>query len=744
MFSIFNLQFSILLFLALGLRLLAWRWHELYDLGGDEREYFNQALTLLRDHVYVELNLMRPPLYTAFLAACMYLFDSLVQRLRLIQALISALTIVPVYLLTRRLFGHRVAIVAALLAALNYTLAVHATELLTETLFMFGLALLFWLLVAATDDRRLTTENLPSASAGGRRWSVVIPILAGLNVGALILIRSVALPLLPLGALWLLFGRRPMAGQNDWSFVFRRWSAPLCFMLAAALVILPWTARNYATYGALILIDTTGAENLWLDNNPSGSTADDPLGREAAKQQLYALGDDRAARQRLASANGAAAILSHPAWFLQKVWGEAQQFFALEFFDDMRERRAIWLPPLEVWLRLALGDGLWLLLLFGGALGLWLAPANGERQATNVPVQNSKPKLQNPKWLFVPWLLYILFTSMLFHVELRYRIPIYPALLPYAAWTLSRILDLWLPILDRGKIKFKIQNPKSTFAGALLTCLAIAAITLLHRPYIGESWLLARKHIQLWQAQRALDAGDLARTRAAAESALELDPESALAQVALARAALAQGDQAGALAALDHAIHVLPAHPYAHLLRGAILRDQGDLAGARAEFSYEQASLEDLQDWSWQAFAPFTAPPPAADIGDGLDLGLVRGFWPAAASGGRWSQIESEIMLGAPPGSNARLDLNINSDRPAGAPAPRVHIYVGGREIGQLVAEPGWRSYSFAIPADLIPATRRLVLAIRSATVRPRDYDRASPDNRALGVLMGRVEITTQ
>src|SRR5215207_2961110 len=151
MFSIFNFQFSILLLLALVLRLLVWNWHELYDLGGDEREYFNQALTLLRDHVYVELNLMRPPLYTGFLAAGMYLFDSLVQRLRLIQAIISALTVVPIYLLARRLFDRRVGLVAALLAALSYTLAAHATELLTETLFVFGLATLFWLLVAARE-----------------------------------------------------------------------------------------------------------------------------------------------------------------------------------------------------------------------------------------------------------------------------------------------------------------------------------------------------------------------------------------------------------------------------------------------------------------------------------------------------------------------------------------------------------------------------------------------------------------
>src|SRR5688572_31268091 len=95
-FSILNSQFFILgalVLLALGLRLLVWRWHRLYDLGGDEREYFEQALTLLREHRYVELNLMRPPLYTGFLAACVYLLgDSLVQQLRLVQAIIGALT----------------------------------------------------------------------------------------------------------------------------------------------------------------------------------------------------------------------------------------------------------------------------------------------------------------------------------------------------------------------------------------------------------------------------------------------------------------------------------------------------------------------------------------------------------------------------------------------------------------------------------------------------------------------------
>jgi len=210
----------------------------------------------------------------------------------------------------------------------------------------------------------------------------------------------------------------------------------VCFVVACALVVLPWTIRNYVTYGAPILVDTTGPENLWLDN--------DPAGREAVKRQLYALGDDRAARQRVALSRGAAALAADPGRFLAKAWREAQRFFALQYFDDMRDRRAIWVPPLEVWMRLLLGDGLWLALLLGGIVGLWLAPTNDERRA----LSSQLPTPNSPLWLFVPWALYTLLTAVIFHVELRYRLPFYPVLIPYAAWALTRIADCRLQIAD--------------------------------------------------------------------------------------------------------------------------------------------------------------------------------------------------------------------------------------------------------------------------------------------------------
>jgi 4-amino-4-deoxy-L-arabinose transferase-like glycosyltransferase len=416
-FSPTTIALILIVGLGFALRLVVWRWREFYPLGGDEQEYLNTALTILRERRYQELLFMRPPLYPIFLAAAIYLFDSLIQNLRLVQALLSTATIPFIYLLTSeiaRTSGSRAAvtparlsaIIAATFAALSYTLAANATELLSETLFLFGLTVTLWLLLRA-------------GRVGGWRAAA----LAGLALGTLCLVRSVALPLLPLGALWLWFRwhqAKAIATEPGQRAGFLRANASaLLFVLATVLVVAPWTARNYLTYGGLILIDTTGAENLWLDN--------DPAGREAVKAQLFALGDDRLARQRLATQQGLAAITADPQRFAAKAWGELTKLFALEYSDDMRARPVIWLPPVEVWLRLLLGDGLWLLILLLGTYGLALSLSKGH---SSLVTRHSS--------LLTLFALYIVATAMLFHVELRYRLPLYPVLLPYAAIVLGR------------------------------------------------------------------------------------------------------------------------------------------------------------------------------------------------------------------------------------------------------------------------------------------------------------------
>jgi 4-amino-4-deoxy-L-arabinose transferase-like glycosyltransferase len=671
--------------LALGLRLVVWRWRELYALGGDEQEYLAQALTLLRERRYVELELMRPPVYTLFLASSIYLFDSLVERLRLVQAIISVATVPLIYWLTQAIARctlrvarsdinstrsidafQRAPIIAATLMALSYTLAAAATELLSETLFLFGLTLMFCLLLRAGH-----TKNL---------WLLVSALRVARAANA---------------------KQRPITGLGG-SLV-----APLVFGVACLLVVLPWTARNYNVYGAPILIDTTGAENLWLDN--------DPAGRDAVKAQLIdpAIYDDRAARQRLALERGLAVIREHPTHFLEKCWNELQKLFALEHADDMRARPAIWLPPTEVWARLVLGDALWLLLLGAGIVGLWLAPS-----ATTPDF----------RWVLVPWLLYLALTSIVFHVEPRYRLPAYPALLPYAGWALATLATRHQTIGAKG-------------VAAVATLLLVGSVTLAHRPYASEGWMLARKHAHLWQAQQALAAGDTAAATQGATQALALDETSALSRVVLARAALLDGDKASAERWARAAIAALPAHPHGHLLLGELLRRQQQLDAARAAFGYETASRQDLQAWTMKYLRAL--PVTRVDVGD-LDLGYLRGFHGCVTANCapqrppeayRWTTSEAEVLLTRP--SSGVVRLRFAAPRPAQAPVPQLELLLDGQPLATLEPMDEWQTAEVALPPG---NTGPMLLALRASTYRPRDYDPASPDGRMLGVQLDWVE----
>ncbi len=699
-----------ILLAGLALRLVVWQWHMFYPLGGDEQEYLNQALILLREHRYTELRLMRPPLYGVFLAASILLVDSLVQNLRLVQVFISTATILPLYALTTEIARsqgiapRRPALLAALLAALSYTLAAYATELLTETLFLAGLTTGLWLLLRA---RRTASRRLL--------------VLAGITVGLLCLLRSVALPLLLLGTLWLLAGgvqRLPLAQlkqPRNWLAVGKQ---PVLFLLSGLLIIFPWTVRNTLTYQTVILIDTTGAENLWLDN--------DPAGREAVKAQLYALGDDRATRQHLATERGIAAITTDPHRFLRKAWQELLAFVALEYTDDMRERRAIWVPPAEVAARLLLGDALFLLVLLGGIAGLYRGIGS------------------SPHWLLLLWILYITLTAMLFHVELRYRLPLYPVLLPYTAlW----LVALWHRVRQRRQTTAPpMRRWHSGMLWRLLhPSLLVAVLVLLHAPYPLLAWHLGWKHGHLARANAALAAHKPQDARSQAQAALQHDAESVLARGVLAQAALQQQDMPQAEAVLHEAIALLPAHPQPHLLLGDVLRVQGETVQAKHHFSYETATLQDVQTWSWQRF--ITPPPSRLDVGNGLDLGFIQGLHATQPdTHWRWSTDQARLQLALPAQRRVTLSLRLASGRPADAPLPTVTVTTSNGATAEFLVAVDWQVYT--VPLTNLPGNQQtkttvpLIVKLSSDTFTPRAYDRTSDDGRVLGVMVDQVEVS--
>jgi len=664
---------------ALGLRLLVWHWHEFRPLGGDEQEYLAQAVHWLQTREYRELLLMRPPLYTVFLAAAIVVVDSLVQSLRLVQVVLSATLVIPVYGLAWVLWRQqRVALVAAALVALDALIATVATELLSETLFLWGLSMVLW-------------GSAYLAQYQGR-WRGWLAVAVGVGIGLLILVRSVALPLAALLTVWLVVVAVRGQLRTSW---WQRIRPALIVAVAVVAVVAPWSMRNVVTYGGLIVVDTTGAENLWLDNEPQG--------REYAKAALYAMGDDRYGRQRLATMQGMQQILAHPDFFIAKMSREGRAFFGLTGFDDLRQRRAICVSPGELWSTLVLGDGIWLVVVFAGVLGVWRAPSR-------------TPSGFDWRWVVVPWALYGVLTVLLFHYEPVYRLAIYPVLWAYAAWWLCH------PRHVSGWWRWGL----SLWMVGLL-----AGLTVQVGAYPQQSWRLLRKHVALAQAQSALTQQQYDVVAVHAEHALAFDPQSALAYGQLAEVALARQQWQDALRWAEAAQTAVPDHPWTRLLRGVALRGFGDLDAARRDLAAETSTRERVQERLWEVMPLWQLPSTRVRVGDGLDLGWVRGFHAAEPDGGRWSTANAAVRLVVPPAA-AHIHVVLQADRPAGSTQAQVRLQVGDGPV--VVANIGAGATVVVVAVPEAWRGRLVEVRLSSDVVRPRDADQASPDGRWLGV----------
>lgn len=176
------------------------------------------------------------PAYEFFLAGIYKMFGHYYEVVWVIQALLHALTAWLIFLAGRSLFKKETAgLWAALLFGLHPDLIEIAAMLMTETLFLFLLALIIWLFV--------NIFNKPNG------WKSVV---LGLMVGLAVLTR----PTLILFAPVILFFYILRKNYRD-SFVFI-----ICLTTSLA----PWTLRNYLVYHQFILTTLTGSFNLWVGN----------------------------------------------------------------------------------------------------------------------------------------------------------------------------------------------------------------------------------------------------------------------------------------------------------------------------------------------------------------------------------------------------------------------------------------------------------------------------------------------
>jgi len=215
----------------------------------DSYDYHTLALNLVQHGAYgwssQEPTAAWPPGTSAAYALIYSLFGSGQWAIKCFNLAIGVLIVFLTVELGSRWFNRAVGIVAGLIVGLWPVLIEYTTIVASETLFaaaLLGILLLF--------DEICSSE---------RHFKLLTVVLGGL-IGFATLLRPTAILLPVLLAPVFYVEKRKIFPSLK--FV----SITTVLML---IVLVPWSARNYALFGELVLTSTSGGANLWMGNNPA-------------------------------------------------------------------------------------------------------------------------------------------------------------------------------------------------------------------------------------------------------------------------------------------------------------------------------------------------------------------------------------------------------------------------------------------------------------------------------------------
>ena len=234
--------------------------------------------------------IFHPPLYLYFVGLAAALPGGLA-AVKVVQCLASSLLVPALGLAGRQSFGDRASLLAAGIAAFYPELVWFSSHFWAETIFT---VLLWWAIerLIAADER----GSAKAAAASGLLW------------GLSILTRETVLYFLPIAALWLAWRRAGGMRRAAW------------LLGVSALVVLPWTLRNWLVFDAFVPVSTAGALNLWQGNTR--------LSREQVYEEYWAV-HGRIAKYEHARRRAIEAILERqPFWIFEKLRDEMPAFWA--------------------------------------------------------------------------------------------------------------------------------------------------------------------------------------------------------------------------------------------------------------------------------------------------------------------------------------------------------------------------------------------------------------------------------
>lgn len=216
----------------------------------DEQEFLEIARHLARGEGYISGSARANPVLPVYLAVILRFFGENLFVVRLGQCVAGALTCVLVCAIGGRLFDRETGIVSGII------LSVYPPLIYLSGVFYAECLLIFWGAVAAY----LAVRSLqPGASVG---WGLA----TGAALGLATLTRTtlvVWIPMVCIAWLW--------KAASAW-----RTCVPLCaaLLVGSAVMIVPWTVRNYFTFHCLVPVNSRFGTVLWQANNPFSTGLD--------------------------------------------------------------------------------------------------------------------------------------------------------------------------------------------------------------------------------------------------------------------------------------------------------------------------------------------------------------------------------------------------------------------------------------------------------------------------------------
>jgi tetratricopeptide (TPR) repeat protein len=535
------------LILAWTLRLLHWRSfapHAWFDFLGLDALYYDEwAKRILREGLQAEDPFFMGPLYPYLLAAVYKVFGPSLDAVRHLQVVGSVASVALMHLLARRLAGPTLAMIASGAAAVYGPYVFESVTILYPTLLiLLSTALLLLLLEAA--ERRSS------------RWAFA----AGAVLGTYALGNAAILIFAPCAFFWLLaaWGRPLEPSTSEWPKALPGGAA---LALGTIVFVLPATIHN-ARAGDPVLLTTNGGLNFYIGNGPMANgghvTPVLHLERPDGSVQLIEadLTKDVECRTEAELATGRSMKYSevssfwfdeamkhvrrHPGAFLAGLVRKFVHFWStyeipqIDHFDYFRR----WSLPLR-----------------GPALTFGLV---GPLSVVGMALALRRPQ----RWL-LPYLFTIAYSTsiILFFVVARYRLPVLPALLLFAAFAAAEIVSAararrWKPV------------------GAAVASTAACAWLMQANFYgIDESKGIAQIIYRQGIVEDSREAWDAAIAKY--EEALSLKPDYEKGHLNLAVDLARVGRHEEALAHLLEAERLDPGYSRAPYNRGAVLEELG-------------------------------------------------------------------------------------------------------------------------------------------------------------------------